>query len=47
MASINVDHFIKSLGYMAKGMGGIFIVTAIIILSVFILAKVTDKKSGK
>ena len=45
---IHVDGgaFVDSLQYMLKGMVGIFLVTAIIILAVVILEKVSGKKSG-
>ncbi len=36
---INVDAFLQTLPMMAKGMGGIFIVTAVIILCMLILRK--------
>ena len=37
-------NFISSLGYMIRGMFGIFVVIAIIIAAVMILNKVTAKK---
>ena len=40
---INIKSFIDSLGYMAKGMLGIFIVTAAIILSVILMNKLFNK----
>lgn len=44
---MNIDLFIYSLGIMGKGMLGIFAVTALIIVSVVILNKVTGKKADK
>ncbi len=41
---INVDGFIDTLPIMAKGMAGIFIVTAVIILTIVILNKATASK---
>ncbi len=43
MINISIDAFIQSLPVMGKGMLGIFIVTAIIVLSILILNKVTSK----
>ncbi len=44
---IDVNAFVESLGYMAKGMVGIFIVTAVIVLSMVLLNKFTSKKADK
>lgn len=41
---INVDAFLDTLPIMAKGMAGIFIVTAVIILSVVLLGILTKSK---
>lgn len=41
------DNFMKSLHVMGYGMLGIFVVMCIIMLSVFILAKVTGKNEKK
>jgi len=45
---MNIDFhpmgFVKNLPYMGKGMLGIFIVIGIIILSVYLLAKIGNKK---
>lgn len=43
MINISFDAFMQSLPVMGKGMLGIFIVTAIIVLSILILNKVTSK----
>ena len=40
----NVQALLESLPYMGKGMLGIFIVTALIILTVTVLNSVTNKK---
>ncbi|MEG1742697.1 MAG: hypothetical protein RR246_00855 [Clostridia bacterium] len=40
---MNIDLFLKTLPIMAKGMAGIFIVTGIIILTIYILNKVCKK----
>lgn len=42
---MNVELFLETLPVMGKGMLGIFVVTAVIILSIFILNKVTAKKN--
>lgn len=44
---LNYDLFTQMLGYMFKGMIGIFGVTAIIILAIVILNKLTNKNDGK
>lgn len=41
---INVDRFLDTLPIMAKGMAGIFIVTAVIVLTIVILNKSTTPK---
>ncbi len=41
----NAENALDTLEYMGKGMFGIFVVTAIIILSVFLLNKFTSKKN--
>lgn len=45
--SMNIDAFLNTLPIMGKGMLGIFIVTAVIILSVMLLNKVTAKIGKK
>lgn len=35
--NINIPNFIESLGIMGKGMLGIFVVTAILIISIYVL----------
>ncbi len=42
---MNYDALLKTLPIMGKGMAGIFIVTAVIILSMVILNKTTEKKN--
>ena len=37
--------FLDSLSVMGKGMGGIFIVTGVIIISMYILVSLTGKKN--
>ena len=44
--NINFDAFLKTLPIMAKGMAGIFIVTAVIILAVVLLGVLTKPKNG-
>lgn len=44
MIKMNVELFLQTLPIMAKGMLFIFIVTAIIILSIVLLNKITTKK---
>lgn len=41
---IDIPAFVDSLQYMLKGMGGIFIVTLLIILAVYLLEKCSKKK---
>ena len=44
---LNVELFLETLGYMGTGLVGIFTVTAVIILSIFLLNKLgsaLDKK---
>lgn len=43
-AGLRTDQFMDSLGYMAYGMGGIFIVVLIIVLSIVILNKLPAGK---
>lgn len=45
--ALNVEQFLFTLPIMAKGMGGIFLVTAVIILTIVILNRVTSKSSKK
>lgn len=45
--SINVDAFLKTLPIMGKGMLGIFIVIAVLILLIMLLNKVTAKIGKK
>ena len=40
----NIERFISTLPVMLKGIVGIFIVTAIIILSIFLLSALTKLK---
>ena len=45
--NLNVELFLETLNYMATGLVGIFAVTAVIILSIFLLNKLgsaLDKK---
>ncbi len=42
--TINVDAFLNTLPIMAKGMVGVFVVTIIFILSIYLLNKVFQKK---
>ena len=42
--NINFDGFIDTLPYMGKGMLGIFVVTAVIILTIVILNKASSPK---
>lgn len=44
---IDFDAFLRSLPMMGKGMLGIFAVTAVIILAVVLLNKLTGKKKDK
>jgi len=44
--NINFDAFLKTLPIMAKGMAGIFIVTAVIIFAVVLLGVLTKPKNG-
>lgn len=45
---MNVDAFINSLWIMLKGMAGIFIVTAVIVIAMLLLVKLfPDKKDKK
>ncbi len=44
--NMNVNGFIDSLQYMGKGMAGILIVTAVIILCVYILNATTKEKKN-
>lgn len=44
---INVDGFFDTLPIMAKGMAGIFIVTAVIVLTIVILNKTTASKKNE
>ena len=41
---MNIEAFLDSLPIMAKGMAGIFIVTAIIILATVLLNRITKNK---
>lgn len=41
---INIELFLETLPYMAKGMLGIFTVTIIIMLGITILNKLTSKE---
>ena len=42
--NINIPNFIESLGIMGKGMLGIFIVTAVVVLITSALNHFTNKK---
>ncbi len=44
---INVDGFLDTLPIMAKGMAGIFIVTAVIVLTIVILNKSSASKNSE
>lgn len=44
---MNMENFLTTLPIMGKGMAGIFIVTAVIILVMVILARIPDKSSDK
>lgn len=41
---IDIDNFLKTLPMVLKGMGGIFIVTLVIILVMVVLKAVTKEK---
>ncbi len=41
---INIEYFLNSLPYMGKGMLGIFIVTAVVVMVVNALNSLPDKK---
>ena len=43
----NPMNFINNLSYMGKGMLGIFIVIAIIIVAVYLLAKIGNSEDNK
>ena len=45
--SFNPMAFIENLKYMGQGMLGIFIVIGIIILSVYLLAKIGNKSNNQ
>ena len=40
---MNYNAFLSTLPIMAKGMAGIFIVTAVIIVSVYVLNKISEQ----
>lgn len=42
--NINIQGFLETLPYMAKGLAGIFLVTLVIMLSITILNKLTKPK---
>lgn len=44
---MNVDAFLSTLPIMAKGMCGIFVVTLVIILIIWLLNKTTSGKQKK
>ncbi len=44
---INFEYFLSSLPYMGKGMLGIFIVTAVVVMVVNALNSMPDKKNKK
>ena len=44
---LNFDYFLSSLPIMGKGMLGIFIVTAIVVLFVSLLNNIPEKKDKK
>ena len=44
MNFLHFDKFLESLPFMGKGMFGIFVVCAIVILAMTILGKFPDKK---
>ncbi len=41
---INLEYFLSSLPYMGKGMLGIFVVTAVVVLVVNTLNNIPEKK---
>lgn len=41
---MNIQGFLETLPYMAKGLAGIFLVTLVIMLSITILNKLTKPK---
>lgn len=41
--NINIKGFIDSLTVMGKGMAGIFIVTVVIIVAIYLLGKINTK----
>jgi hypothetical protein len=41
---MNIEQFLSTLPIMGKGMLGIFIVTGVLIICVFLLNKLTSKK---
>ena len=44
---MNVDAFINSFWIMLKGMAGIFIVTAVIVIAMLLLVKLFPEKKDK
>lgn len=44
---MDVQAFLDTLPIMAKGMAGIFIVTALIIISTLLLNRLAKEKAGK
>ena len=44
---LNVELFMETLGYMGTGMVGIFAVTGVIILSIFLLNKLGNAAQQK
>ena len=41
---LNVERFLETLPIMGKGMLGIFVVTAVLILGVWVMNRLTSKK---
>lgn len=47
MFSFTPDKFVETLPLLGKGMVGIFIVTAVLVLSITILNKAASRKTGE
>ena len=45
--TLHVDAFLATLPILVKGMGGIFLVTAVIVLLIAALNRFTSKQTGK
>ena len=44
---MKIQEFLQSLSVMGQGMAGIFVVTAIIIITVYLLGKIDSKDKDK